>query len=450
MYSSIFKNIIYPLSQTIRGRGYLPVLRTLRESQWWTPEQLREVQWLRLKRLLDHVYENVTFYRERFNDAGIHPDNIKSFDDLAKIPVLTKKDIKQNMQKLLANNYPTSKLIPGRTGGSTGEPMHFYYDIGSLNYNRPAIFRNLEWAGLEQGDKHVVMSGSHFDYTQAQKTIYKLRDKILRCKKMTSTSLDNKKLYKYARELRNWKPKVLWGYASAIYLFAEFLRKEKITDIKLNSVITSSETLFPAWRESIEAAFHTKVFDLYGGRELFIAGECKRHEGYHICDECLYVEVVRGGVKAPEGEMGKLLITDLNNYGFPLIRYEIGDIGTKSLRSCSCGRGLSMLSKVEGRVSDIIVTVDGKFITPPSITVPLGDIEGVKQYQLVQKKKEEVELNLVTNEKYTDEATTYIANALQDILGTKTKLKINFTDKIDVSESGKRRVIISEISALEL
>lgn len=450
MYSSIFKNIIYPLSQTIRGRNYLPVLRTLRDSQWWTPEQLREVQWLRLKKLLDYVYENVNFYKNRFNDAGIQPGNIKNFDDLAKIPILTKKDIKENLQHLIAKDYPTKKLIPGRTGGSTGEPMYFYYDIGSLNYNRPAIFRNLEWAGLEQGDKHVIMSGSHYDYTEAQKSIYKLRDKLLRCRKMTSTNLDNEKLYRYADELRNWKPKVLWGYASAIYLLAEFLRKEKITDIKLNSVITSSETLHPTWRNLIEEAFHTKVFDLYGGRELFIAGECKKHQGYHICDECIYVEVVRGGVKASEGEMGKLLITDLNNYGFPMLRYEIGDIGAKSSHQCSCGRGLSMLSKIEGRISDIILTVDGRFITPPSITVPLSDIEGVKQYQLVQKKKEEVELNLVINDKYTSEDTAYIANALQDILGTKTSLKINFIDRINVSESGKRRVIISDIANLEL
>lgn len=445
MYSHLFLNIVYPGLELIRGRQSARIYRTVKQTEWYSEDRVREYQWEELSKLLVNAFENVPFYRKRFQDAGITPNDMKCLEDLPRLPVLTKTDVRRNKMDLISTQIPRKHLVPGRTGGSTGEPMHFYHDKRALDWISAVRMRNVERAGFEWGDKHVYMSGSHFDYSKSMELKVRLRNVLMRRRSLSFAGIDEKQMMEYLKYIQQWKPVALWGYASALYLLALLVKKE-IGSMNIPSIIASSETLLPHQRELIEEVFDCRVLDYYATREFSIACECEQHEGFHIDAESVLVEVVKHGKPLPEGEIGQILITDLHNYGFPFIRYAVGDVGRLSSRKCVCGRGLPIMESVEGRISDIIITSEGRFVSPPAFTIPIGDVEGIEQYQLVHDRADELTINIVKNERYTDADTTYLRRCLKSILGEEVELIFRFVDHIPVGESGKRRVIISTVS----
>jgi phenylacetate-CoA ligase len=250
-------------------------------------------------------------------------------------------------------------------------------------------------------------------------------------------------------EITSFRPTNIWGYSSGIYYFADYIeRKHPGADLSfIRAIITSSETLFDYQREKINRVFGgVKVFDHYGSREFYVASECRQHSGYHIHSEVVLVEVVDENNKEKKpGEMGRILVTDLSNLVFPFLRYEIGDVGSMSgENSCPCGITLPKLQKISGRIADVIVLPD-RMLTPPNFTILLSDYEGIEEYQIIQKKKDELTLNIIRNDKYKDEYEKYIRHGLSDLAGPSVRININYVDKINVPLSGKRRYVISEI-----
>lgn len=442
----LYESVLYPLFDGVRQRENISRLRLLRSSQRWDSQQLAKWQLEHLKALLRHAERNVPFYRQRFRENGFSSDAMTSLTDIRRIPILTKQDIRDHNEELKAVNIPSSRFLPGRTGGSTGVPMHFYYDRDGRNWSRATTMRCAEWAGLYLGDRLSTMSGSHFDYNLSKLLLIRFRNWVLRTRPFTMTVVTDEVMCEYATAMKAWKPKVLWGYASALYLFADFILRTQYTGIELHSIVSTSETLLPEWRATIENAFGCRVFDHYGERAFYVAGECEEHSGFHVNAETLVVETVQGRVAAASGEIGKIIVTDLFNYAFPFIRYDTDDVGVRTDRHCKCGRTLPLLDKIEGRVWDIIATPDGRYITPPSISLPLSDVANVNAYQLVQDRLDKVRVCIVPGTHYSVEDTQYIRNALHSILGDTINLEVEFVQHIPIPESGKRRVVISHVT----
>lgn len=443
----IYQNTIFRALDMLRGRKNIDKLKFLRNSQYWEKCELEKWQLAQLNKVLAVAKEKSPFYKEKLKNIRLPIANISQ---LQNVPILTKKEIKANKECIKCTGFPKSRFILGKTGGSTGEPMHYYYDKRGRDWNRGSVYRSQEWAGTYLGEKTIQMTGSHYDYTEFKKLKWKFIFWLQHYKILPISFVNDEIFEEYYKELVTYKPTSIWGYSSGIYYFAKFIEeKYKNTDFSfLKGIITSSETLHGFQREKIGSVFgEDKIYDHYGSREFYVASECSAHNGYHIHAETILVEIVdNNGKHKKPGELGRILITDLSNLVFPFIRYEIGDVGIMSKDdNCSCGISLPKLASIEGRIADVVVLND-RVLTPPNFNNLLGEIDGIEQYQVTQNAKTALILNIVKNDCFTKESEDYIRKSLAKLAGEYTSVDIKYVDNIDVPLSGKRRYIVSEIS----
>jgi len=450
IYHKILRDIIYPIKQIRRPKAErtFEVLGLLEKSQWWKRSELEAYQQKRLQTLLKHAYENTAYYHSMFKKLELKPDDIKSTADLQKLPILTKEHIRNNLNDLTAKNYPKTKLIPSATGGSTGEPMRFFVDSRSGVWNTAAAYREWSWAGYNLGDKMAYLWGAPQDLSNQAKLKTRIYNLIQRTIWLDAFNMTEKTLDEYVRILRKIKPKVINAYASAIYLMARYMEKRGIEDIRPKAILTSCEMLFGYQRETIERAFGCPVFDYYSGRDTTLqAGECPEHSGYHLAIENAVIEFIKDDEHVAPGELGKIIITDLSNYAMPFIRYEIGDLGVPSDEICSCGRGLPLMKSIKGRILDTIITPDGKYLTGeffPAIFADY-DIKGIKDFQIIQKRKDKLLIKLVKGNDYSDEDLSLYLNIIRKHIGEEMKIEVEFVKSIQLTRSGKHRPTISEV-----
>lgn len=448
LYAPIVKHILYPLWALKNNSSLLKYLNELEKSQYYSPEKIRNLQWMRLIPLLKHAYENCPFYRKRFLEVGLKPSQIHSPEDFLKFPPLSKSDIQENLSEMIAGNFPKKDLIRDRTGGSTGHPLVFYYSKDRRDSRDAATIRHSRWSFWDIGDKAAYIWGAVRDISSHKSLRSKLRGALLRRNGpfLNTYTMSEEDMYLFAEKLKKFKPKVILGYAPATALFAKFLEDHKILDINPSAIVTSAEVLLPEARELIENVFHCKVFNRYGCREVsLIANECEEHQGLHINAENLYIEFIREGRPVIE-ESGEILITDLRNYAMPLIRYKIGDVGRLLKKTCSCGRGLPIMDAIEGRVTDFIITPEGKLVSGVALTLTITNIEGIKQVQLVQEKINQLKVKLVKDKGFTDDSAKYLLNNIGKHVGKKVEIEIQYVSEIPKELSGKYRFTISKVS----
>jgi phenylacetate-CoA ligase len=248
-----------------------------------------------------------------------------------------------------------------------------------------------------------------------------------------------------------FRPKAISGYTSMLEIFAAFLQKHPEYRIPVEAIVSSAETLTEFERGNIEEGFRCKVYNRYGGRELgCIAHECEAREGLHINSESMVVETVRDGRPCSPDEPGNILLTSLTNYGMPFIRYEVGDIGILSDKECSCGRGLPMLSKVTGRVHDVIITAKGEYLPGEFFPHLFKDFEGIKKYRITQKTRTRLVIEMVIDDRFEDTSLESIRRHTTEAVGADMKLDFQFKNDIETPASGKHRFTISELSREEL
>lgn len=443
-FSHIRKAIFFTY-RAFRGYNTLKCLRMLTETQWFSEEKIKEIQRKKLRQLLKHCYKTVPYYRILFSENKINLDSNYLNDEFRKIPLLDKDRINANKEKIFSTKYKRSDLLQNSTSGSTGKKLVFYRD-GKKGIYEATHFRNLEWSGVDICDRQTKLWGDPMDFSKAQNLKSKMANFYFPTLFLSSYEMSPKKMNLYTNKIYRFKPKYLTGYTSSLYLFADYLDKKNM-DIKgLKSIISCAETFYPYHREKIESVFKCKVFNRYGCREFSsIAQECEMHKGLHINAEHVWVEIIdEDGNPCNPGKRGQIVITDLDNYGFPFIRYKIGDIGIFSDKKCDCGRGLPLLEKVEGRTWDIIVGANGNRLVG-SFWLVKG-IEGIKQFQIIQEKLDELILNLVVDESFTLIEKQKVLKRINENCGENMKVNIQFVDEIPTTESGKHRFIISKVS----
>lgn len=442
LLSSLYLRVAYPLLDLLRGRQVMRRYDELMHNELLSPNELDELQRKRLAALVSHAAGTSPYYRERL--PQLSPGGFADVD-LARLPILRKVDIQVHRDAIVSEAFDRSQLVPGRSGGSTGQPTHFFYDRTALDYLRASTMRNAGWAGYRVGMKYVKITGSHFDYTRAQQAGIRLRNFLLRQEYIAATDLRPATISARLNRVRTWKPAFLWGYASALNTIAEYL-VERGEQLPLRGVISSSDNLRPDMRSVISTAFSCPVFDAYSTREVTIGWECSRHRGFHINSDVSYVEVVDDrGVPVPPGTAGRILVTDLHNYGFPFIRYEIGDSGRIAVDSCDCGLPFPMLASMDGRSDDFIIRPDGSRISPPAFTVLLSDFPDVREYQVLQMSDGHVQVRLVVGGSlWTTTDDQHLRHGLDSIIGPALPYEVMLCDAIDYGESGKRRSVVSD------
>lgn len=444
---NLYQDVFFKSMDLLRGRQTIKRLKYLRKSQYWDSLKIKTWQLQKLNELLTQATNFSPYYKEKFSDIR---SPLNSLHEIANLPILTKNDIRNNQNDLKCTNIPASRFVESRTGGSTGEPMFYFWDKRGMDWNRASVYRSAEWANTQLGEKTIQVSGSHFDYTQSQKLKSRIVYFLQRYKDLPAGFLTNEIMETYYQELLIYKPTSIWGYTGAIDIMSKYIDEHHPnTDFTfLKAIMTSSEMLWPSQRETINRVFGgNKVFDQYGSRELYIAAECSEHNGYHIHSEVILAEVVNAyGEACKPGELGRILLTDLSNHAFPFIRYEIGDLGImEEEKQCDCGMYLPKFRSIQGRIADV-VTLKDRILTAPNFTIILSDIRGIKAFQIQQNSIDTIDIIIVPDKNYSEELSLYVKTAVETMVEGSAKVNIKIVDSIEVPESGKRRYIISNVS----
>ena len=448
LYGSIVKHVFHPLWVFRNKSSLLKYLKELEETQYYSTEKIKNLQWMRLMTLLKHAYENCPFYRKRFLKVGLNPSQICSPDDLLKLPPLTKSDVQENLLEMIAENYTKNELVRDTTGGSTGDPLVFYYSKDRRDSRNAAQIRHDRWSFWDIGDRAAYIWGAGGDIHSAKSLKDKFRNILLRRNSpfLNTYAMNENDMYFFAKKIKKFKPKAILGYAQSTTVFAKFLQEHKIFDIHPSAIVSSAEMLLPEDRKLIENVFHCKIFDRYGCREVgIIANECEAHEGLHVNAENLYVEFIREG-KPVVGKSSEILITDLRNYAMPFIRYKIGDVSRLLKKPCPCGRGLPLMDTIEGRVTDFITTPEGKLSSGVALTLYLiTNIAGIKQAQLIQEEINQLKVRLVKGKEFTKDSAKKLFDNIVKLVGNKVKIEIQYVNEIPKGPSGKCRFVISKV-----
>ena len=420
----------------------------LQRSQWWSREQLEEYQLQQLGKLLNHAYENVPYYRRVFDERGLKPKDIQDFKDLEKLPFLTKKIVRDNLNDLKARNYPAKKFEYVTTGGSTGIPLGLYYEKGVSRAIEEA-FMKTQWdrVGYHFRDKCVILRGNVVKSADRgkfwEKTLFG------RWLILSSYHMTDKNLPKYIEKIKEFKPKFIQAYPSAITILARFMRENNIEPFTTaRAILCGSENLYPWQRELLEEVFQCRVYSWYGHVEMAVlAGACEKSTYYHIFPEYGIIELIGkdGKPVSGEDEMGEIVATGLNNFIYPLIRYRTMDLAMPSNGQCECGRNYPLLKRVEGRLQELIITETGRLISMTAINMHSDVFDNVEQFQFLQEKEGEVIFNIVKKDTYTERDTEYIRKELLKKMGEDMKLEIHFADHIPRTQRGKYRFLIQKL-----
>ncbi|MBE9506218.1 MAG: phenylacetate--CoA ligase family protein, partial [Chloroflexi bacterium] len=370
LYNALARHVLAPSLDLIRGARTMKCLADLEETQWWSRERIEQLQAERLQRLIRYAYDHVLYYRRLMDERGLRPHDIQSAADLHKLPLLTKDLIRANFDEMRAEGFPRSALLPGRTSGSTGEPLLFYSTKSAL-YDRgyARSLRSMGWAGIRLGDRTVSVRMTRQPETARGRTLRRLSRRLERTIEVDTTSISVETLPGIVHMLHRVRPRAFGAYPSVMAHFASFIKDSGQPAPPVHSVLTGGEQLFEHQRELIREVFHSEPYSRYGSHEAYeMAAECEEHSGLHVHAEDIIAEVVDdGGNPVLPGQQGHILITSLHNYGMPFIRYKNGDAGSLATSSCPCGRGLPLLDTLLGRTGDFIYTPSGKRVAGVSL-----------------------------------------------------------------------------------
>ncbi len=411
--------------------------------QWWSPERIAELQVQRLREFLLDVGTHVPYYRDMFARLGFVPGDTRSASDLARLPLLTKPLIRAHTDAL--RHAHASGLARFNTGGSSGEPLVFYIGRRRVSHDVAAKWRATRWWGVDIGDPEIVVWGSPIELGK-QDHIKQWRDRMLRTQLLPAFEMSEAKVDGFIATIRQVRPRMLFGYPSALTHIASHARKRGIAmdDLGIRVAFVTSERLYDDQRATISDVFGCKVANGYGGRDAgFIAHECPVGN-MHLTADDIVVEIVndKGEVQLP-GTAGEIVVTHLSTHDFPFIRYRTGDIGVLGSAACKCGRGLPLLQDLQGRSTDFVVAADGTVMHGLSLIYILRDLPGIRAFKVVQESRAFTRVLLVAEEGFLQASVDVIEDGFKKRLGSNVVVDVRLVDDIPAEKSGKFRYIIS-------
>lgn len=438
--------ILLYLIEYIRGEKLYSYLKELENNLSLSKQELETLQKDKLKKLLNHTMANNSYYREKYKNYDV-------FGSFEALPVLTKNELRDNYKRILSDNIKT-KLDLVETSGSTGIPLQFYRDRVVFGYTLASLYRAHRWWGIDVGCKEAMLWGVPVAFKKRFKA--RIRDLLLNRFRENDYDINPKTLMAFWNSIKTKKPDYLFGYSSMVYEFALFLKQNNIClqEIKLKAVICTAEKLNLHQREVIENVFCCKAISEYGSTETgIISYQCKSGSN-HISDDCVYLEIVdENNIPVPSGQTGRVLVTVLNSYSSPIIRYDLGDLASKSDALCSCGLNLSILGEIEGRTSDIVLCPNGEvyhsiifYYILKELTEKTG---GIKQFKVHQRKINELDFYIVKNNDFSEATERFLRDQIKIKLGEAMKLNIVYLDQIKRKMSGKLKDFETDLNTAE-
>ena len=445
-WTRLVAGVVFPLHERLKGHASVARLRELEATQWWSAQRLEAEQLSRLRRFLADVQRHVPYYRNTFEAIGFDVHEVRSLSDLRKLPLLTKALIRANVEALKADD--ATSLRRYNTGGSSGEPLIFYIGRERVSHDVAAKWRATRWWGMDIGDPEIVLWGSPIELG-AQDRLRSVRDWLLRTRLLSAFEMSEAKLDRFVAAIRAMRPRMLFGYPSALAKLARHAEEsgQKLDDLGIKVAFVTSELLYDHQRATIARIFGCRVANGYGGRDAgFIAHECPAG-AMHISAEDIIVEVIGpSGEALPAGVTGEIVVTHLATRDFPFIRYRTGDMAALSPTTCECGRGLPVLEQLQGRSTDFIVAEDGTIMHGLALVYILRDLPEIRAFRIVQESRQRVRVELVPAPSFSAATEARIREGFRARLGTGVDIAIESYDEIVPERSGKFRYVVSHVA----
>lgn len=445
LYTKCVSNLLFPLQEKLKKHDTVAIRRQMEQSQWWPGEQLEIFRINRLREMLTEVGRHVPYYRQLFANTGFRSESLTSLADLQTLPFLTKSLIRDNTAELTSEN--AQNLARFNTGGSSGEPLIFFIGKGRVSHDVAAKWRATNWWNVDIGDPEIVVWGSPIELG-AQDRMRFIRDRLMRTELLPAFEMSPPRLDEFVARIRARRPRMLFGYPSALSLIARHARSKGISmnDLGIKVAFVTSERLYDEQRNIIEEVFGCPVANGYGSRDAgFIAHQCPSGS-MHITAEDIIVEIIGDdGQPVPNGQSGEIVVTHMATGDFPFIRYRTGDIAVMDDKPCACGRSLQVLREIQGRATDFILARDGTVMHGLALIYTLRDIPGMAAFKIIQESLERTRVLIVPNDDCDiPTAITRIRRDFTARLGDGVAVDVERVSEIPAEKSGKFRYVISK------
>jgi phenylacetate-CoA ligase len=390
---------------------------------------------------------HVPYYKRAFDKVNFKPLDIKALSDLSRVPLLSKEDVKKNVHfSLFSDTHDKKQMHRINTSGSTGEPFVCYADKFQLEMRFATTLRALEMTGWKFGDRQLRLWHQTLGMNRTQILKERLDAWFMRRHFIPAFEMSEDSLKSLIKTIEKKKPLLIDGYAESLNFIA-IASTTKSTHKPL-ALMSSAQQLTDSTRAQIETQFGAKVLDKYGSREFSgIAYQCLDSENHHVQDESYIVEILVDGRPAEVGEIGEIVITDLNNFSMPLIRYRIGDMAVAVKQdSCTCGRSHSQIGEITGRTQALISCSNGVWLPGTFFAHFFKDFDyAIMHYQVIQEDLDSFSINIVAKPQFTQKVGEEIVSNLRIYAGVNQEICLNLVGEIPLLKTGKRTPVISKI-----
>ncbi|MBX2955220.1 MAG: phenylacetate--CoA ligase family protein [Cyclobacteriaceae bacterium] len=436
LYNFVLENLVLPAGDWVLGTQFIAQLKLARKIQHFSRNELVSYESDMLQKLLIHISTNVDYYKKL---------NVHSADDpvawLKNFPILYKNTIKENATSMIFKDG--NKLIAESSSGSSGVQVTVY--MSAKESSRTQAWQTLlwEWGGFKLGNRFFQLG-----MTTRRPMVKKIKDILLRTYYQQAFNISRVEVEKSLTKKIDFTQCVMGGYASGLYGYALYARDMKLK-VNFKSVVSWGDKMFPHYRKLIKEVFGAPVTDTYGSTEGFvIAGQCE-FQNYHVLSPHVYLELLdKEGKEVRDGEPGYVVVTRLDGYSMPLIRYYLGDIAVKEAKEvkCACGRELPMIRQIVGRDTDIVRTRSGKLLIVHFFTGIFEHFEKIRQFRVIQQDLDSIIIEYIPEIDFSPYVLEEVRSVIVNKLEEQFEIEFQEVQHIEPTASGKPQIIKSLIN----
>jgi phenylacetate-CoA ligase len=438
IYSSLIKKIILPVADSFLRTSILSYYNEICNMSDWSKDKITIWQNDKLQTLIQFAYNHTEYYNQLFDCLNIDPNDIRSTEDLERLPILTKKDIIDNYEKLIPDNVNEIKHKRSSTGGSTGDPLKYLLDYKSWSFSNAHTILNWERTTYNYGNKFIALGSSSINVNKKKSLkhslYYRFKNKI----SLNGINMSDIVCAEYLAFIKQNKIKYIYGYASAIYLLAKYAKSHKI-NVYIDACFPTSEILTPLYRETIEQSFNCPIINCYGAHD----GGITAFEHQIGFFEVGYNSIVRI-LDKDANNMGPALLTDLLNYAMPIINYQLGDeLQMDENKNIIYSYNGQIINQINGRTGDVIRLENGNVLTGPGFTILFKDLP-VEAYSLNKSGYNTIHCKIKKIEAYCKQDEDTIRVSIKKQGGIDCVVELEYIEDFEILKNGKRQYFISD------
>jgi len=436
----------------VLGRSFRATRRFIHEAQWWPAERTTEYQVQMLQKVVRLAYDKSAFYRRIMNEIGFEPGDLKTLDDMRRLPLIDKNTLRENLNDMTTCDTANAGVDYTSTGGSSGAPLEFY--IGRERSAIEYAYLTASWERIGYSLKSPLAVFRGRVVASDRRGLRHEWDPIFNHHYYSTFYMNDESMIRYLEHVGRLGPCMLHVYPSAVAKLAAFIQARGLEPPRnVRGVVAESENVYPEQRELVERVLDCRYFSCYGHTEkLVAAAECEHTSDYHIWPTYGYFELLDedGAAVTTPGQLGEIVGTGFINTVTPFIRYRTGDFAEYVGERCAeCGREHPVIRGLRGhRTQEVLITSDGDEISWTSLNMHDDTFSNVRQFQFVQVQPGRAALRVVPMNGFNDADRQKIRQNLDAKLNGRISIDVTAVDSISLTKRGKAVYVDQRIDGL--